>query len=311
MSWKAEIAEKYKGDYESIGRVLARSYDIPWSTMWDFKQILLAQNTVPVASGPKILFFDIETAPILAHVWSMWPNYVSLNQIQEDWYMLSWSAKWLGGETIYHDNLARHEETFAADAIDDEVIIRSLYDMIEEADIIIGHNVKKFDNKKFKARCLKHDLKPMSSYVMIDTLTIAKQEFALTSNKLDWLATYLGFENKVSHEGHTLWTKCMSGDMDAWATMEEYNDYDVVLLEDVYMKIRHWYRLHPNVAVYYEDFEVRCTTCGSTDLVETDTFKYTNLSKFNEVSCNDCGKVSRRAKNLLPKEKKASMLRNI
>ena len=37
---------------------------------------------------------------------------------------------------------------------------------------------------------------------------IAKAAFALTSNKLDFLATHLGFENKVHHEGHRLWTKC-------------------------------------------------------------------------------------------------------
>lgn len=309
--WKTDVAERFKGDYDSIGRAVAREYDIPWATMWDFKQILLSQNAIPTQMGPKVLFFDIETAPILAHVWSMWPNYVSLNQIQEDWFMLSWSAKWLGEDLVYHDNLLRHTDDFGPDAIDDEAIIRSLYEMIEEADIIIGHNVKKFDNKKFKARCLAHELEPLSSYVMIDTLTIAKQEFALTSNKLDHLATVLGFENKVSHEGHTLWTKCMNGDLDAWDVMEEYNDYDVVLLEDVYMKMRHWYRLHPNVAVYYDDCKERCTVCGSENLERTGKTKYTNLSKFLEIKCGDCGKVSREGNNLLTKEKRKSMLRNI
>lgn len=50
----------------------------------------------PKLTGPRVLLFDIETAPIIAHVWSLWENNVSLNQIVSDWHVLSWSAKWLG-----------------------------------------------------------------------------------------------------------------------------------------------------------------------------------------------------------------------
>ena len=55
---------------------------------------------------PKILLYDIETAPIQAYVWGLWDNNVALNQIETDWYILSWSAKWLGtpeNETMYED----------------------------------------------------------------------------------------------------------------------------------------------------------------------------------------------------------------
>ena len=50
----------------------------------------------PKLAGPRVLLFDIETAPILAHVWGLWDNNVALNQIIADWHVLSWSAKWLG-----------------------------------------------------------------------------------------------------------------------------------------------------------------------------------------------------------------------
>jgi hypothetical protein len=32
------------------------------------------------ATGPKVLIYDIETAPIVAHVWGLWENNVGLNQ---------------------------------------------------------------------------------------------------------------------------------------------------------------------------------------------------------------------------------------
>src|SRR5690606_10614258 len=44
---------------------------------------------------PKVLVFDIETSPIIAHVWSLWDQNVGLNQIMTEWHIMSWSAKWL------------------------------------------------------------------------------------------------------------------------------------------------------------------------------------------------------------------------
>jgi hypothetical protein len=46
--------------------------------------------------GPKVLFIDIETAPILARVWNIWEENIGLNQIEMDWSILAFAAKWLG-----------------------------------------------------------------------------------------------------------------------------------------------------------------------------------------------------------------------
>lgn len=311
--WKIKLYNRYKDNPEAIGREVARELDIPWSSCWDMKQRMIDgqidyNNSI---TKPKILLFDIETAPMLSHVWGLFDQRVSLNQIIEDWYMLSWAAKWLGESTIYSDNIKDHVIRFALDPEDDFAIILSLWKMLDEADIIIGHNLRKFDDKKFKARCLKWGLREPSAYRLVDTLTIAKQAFALSSNKLDYLATYLGLPNKVSHEGHTLWVKCMAGDPDAWVTMMEYNEYDVELLEEVYLKIRHWAKNHPNVAVYYNDYLKRCGTCGSTDITYTGNTVKTNLAEYKETICGCCSKISRDGTNLLSKEKRQVLSRNI
>ena len=312
-NWKAEVLNEYSKNPEKIGREAARKYGVSWSSLWDFKQKILSGEVVydEVVSKPKILLFDIETAPLLVHNWSLWQNFTSLNQIQNDWFMLSWAAKWLDEDEIYRDNLPNHPKTFAENPSDDLAIVQSLYDMINEADFVIGHNLKKFDNKKSKARFLKHGFVMPEPYRMIDTLDIAKREFALTSNKLDWLATYLGFENKVAHEGHGLWVKCMAGDEEAWNTMIEYNDHDVTLLEDVYKEIRGWSTNHPNLAVYYNDARLRCGVCGSDDMEPIKKTVKTNLSEFKAYRCGCCGKVGRDGTNLLSKTKRSSLIRNI
>ena len=43
------------------------------------------------------------------------------------------------------------------------------------------------------------------------------------SNKLDYVSKYLGIGEKVRHEGHELWVKCMEKDNAAWKRMKEYN----------------------------------------------------------------------------------------
>ena len=315
LNWKQEVIFEFHENPDHIGRETARRFGVPWSSMWDLKKALL-DGTITYESTltkPKILLFDIETAPMAVWNWSLFQNYTTIDQIEKDWFMLSWAAKWLDEDEVYNDNLLNHvdfDEELDTETVDLEVVA-SLYQLINEADIIVGHNLKRFDDKKAKARYLKHGFVMPEPYRKVDTLEIAKREFALSSNKLDYLATYLGFDNKVEHEGFKLWTKCMAGDPIAWMTMQEYNDYDTVLLENVYKAIRGWDTKHPNVATYYNDVRVRCTNCGSDDLDPLKSTAKTNLGSYDTLRCNCCGKISRTGSNNLTKQKRQSLLRNI
>lgn len=311
--WKHKVLTEYAYQPEKIGRKLARELGIPKSTLHDFKKAIEsgAAKLEDTVKKPRILLLDIETAPILADVWQLFNNNVSIDQIKSDWYILSWAAKYLGESDVTCDSLFHYPKSFKKDPENDEHIVRSLYSIMSKADIIIGHNMDKFDFKKSTARFIKYGLEPLPYVRTIDTLKIARREFKFTSNRLDYLARYLGIGKKVSHEGHSLWTKCQRGDPKAWAKMIEYNCKDVDLLEEVYMKIRAWDSKHPNVAMYYNDYKERCPCCGSTNVFSYAPDKVvTNLSTFDQVICLDCGKHSRRGTNLLTKEKRASILRN-
>ena len=85
------------------------------------------QQRVAIAAAmvlhPKILVLDIETSPIISHVWGLWDNNVSLNQVQTDWHLLSWAAKWLGEkEIMYCDQRGHH------DISDDDDLLSGLHD---------------------------------------------------------------------------------------------------------------------------------------------------------------------------------------
>mgnify|MGYP000113435667 CR=1 FL=1 len=102
-----------------------------YARQFDTKNRPKTEAVMP-AYAPKVLLFDIETAPIIAYVWGLWQNDVSLNQIRTDWHLLSWSAKWLGTpdtDIMYMDQRA------AKDVENDKVILQGLWKLLDEADL--------------------------------------------------------------------------------------------------------------------------------------------------------------------------------
>jgi transposase-like protein len=260
--------------------------------------------------GPKILTLDIETAPILAHVWRTFKQNVGLNMIEQDWYILSFAAKWYDSdEVIYMDK----RDTFNDE--DDLQLLKVLAKLMDEADIIITQNGKGFDEKKINARVILNGMKPISPYRHIDTLEIAKKHFGFTSNKLEYMTDKLcKVYKKLKHgkfPGFDLWKECLAGNMEAWNEMEEYNIHDVLSLEELYVIMRPFFKNHPNLALYYDDNTVRCNKCGSEDTLEHAGYAYTNLSKFDKFECTSCGGYTRGRVNLLSEEKRKSLQMNI
>lgn len=259
------------------------------------------------SNKPKVLIFDIETAPILAHCWGLWDNNVSLNQIDRDWYVLSWSAKWLGdpeSKVMYADqrNVKNMEN--------DSGILKKIWNLLDQADIVITQNGKKFDQKKLNARFILNGMPPVSSYRHIDTFLIAKKHFGFTSNKLEYMTDKLCTKykkmSKRKFAGFDMWKECLAGNKLAWKEMEQYNKYDVLSLEELYTKLMPWDN-SINFSLYSEE-ETHICHCGSTELIRNGYY-YTNTSKYQKYKCKSCNAESRSGINLFSKEKVRSLTR--
>lgn len=250
--------------------------------------------------APRILIYDIETSPNLAYVWSCYDENVSPSQLIEAGDILCWSAKWIDSPTVFTDS-RQNDKT-------DERICRSLWALFNKADIVVAHNGQAFDEKTLNARWLDYGIPPPEPFKTVDTLKIAKSMFRFPINKLEGIANYLGIGSKVEHEGFGLWVKCMAGDRAAWGRMRDYNVQDVLLLEQVYLRIRPWDKRHPNCALFYDDGLLRCVCCGSTEMKKLAKMAYTSVSMFNSYRCEKCGNVMRVGKQ--EKEDRKDVLRN-
>ncbi len=231
----------------------------------------------------KILFLDIETAPSLGWVWGKWQQNVI--DFKKDWYILSFAYKWADKKEVKVLGLDDGPDYIKGDE-DDKWLVAKLWNLFDQADIIIAHNGDGFDIVKTNTRFLTHGLKPPSPYKTIDTLKIARKVFMFDSNKLDDLARYLGIGRKLPTTGFHLWKGCMAGDRKAWTTMKKYNKHDVELLEQLYYLIRAWDKNHPQVNQGLTVNEA-CPKCASIN-VQKRGFAYTLLRKKQRYQCMNC-----------------------
>lgn len=269
---------------------LSKKYKTPVEIIKKAKSMY--KNKV-VNNNTKILILDIETAPMKAYVWKRWKENIFLDQTISEWFILCWSAKWLGSDYTYYDSLNPEE----IKAENDYRILSSLYKLLDECDIVIAHNGSHFDIPKINARLIVNGFNPPSPYKQIDTKDVAKRQFGFSSNKLDALATYFGIENKDETD-FDLWKRCMEGDKEAMDYMIKYNIKDVAILEKVYMRLRPWIKNHPNISINASSGDLTCSCCGSNQLEEIEDKTYdTNISKFPVYRCKNCGAISRSRKS--------------
>ncbi len=232
----------------------------------------------------KILLFDIENSPIVMWAWGIHndPSH-STKFVKEDWYVMCWSAKWLNEKKMYSYALPDFDYNHKKPC--DKKILKKLWELLNEADIVIAHNGRKFDCRKANARFLIHGMKPPSPYKVIDTLTIARQMFMFTSNRLGDLGEYLKVGKKIDTGGFDLWKDCMEGDAKAWKKMVKYCKQDVLLLEKIYHKLKPYGRV-PNMGVY-ENRPV-CPTCGHPE-IQYHGYGFTDALRYRRFQCSKCG----------------------
>jgi uncharacterized protein YprB with RNaseH-like and TPR domain len=231
--------------------------------------------------GPRICFYDIETAPSLGYYFDLYKegNIVSTTQ---SWFMLSFAYKFKGEKKIHYHCLADYPG-YDKNKQNDKALVTDLHQLVfSKADCLIGHNIDRFDGRKARARFLAHNLPPPPPIKTIDTLKLARRVFKMDSNRLADIGEYLGLGGKVAHTGWKMWEACINGDRKAWAQMGAYNRRDVDLLEKVYDRLAPW---HPNPPVLMHGDG--CPSCHSFN-VQRRGWNVARKSRSPRMQCREC-----------------------
>jgi hypothetical protein len=238
---------------------------------------------------PRIILWDIETTHNLAAVFQLKHNdYINAENIVQERVIVCAAWKELGKQKVHAVSTLENSGSKAGKLLDDEQVCRKLQEVLSSADVIIAHNGDQYDLPFTKGRMLVHKLPPLPPILSIDTLKVARKQFLLNANNLNYLGSLLKVGNKKPTK-QGLWLKVLQGDQSAIRQMVTYNKEDVRLLERVFMKLQPHIADHTNRQLFGTSGHGRleCPRCGSAD-VQSRGIHRAMTQTYQRYQCKAC-----------------------
>jgi uncharacterized protein YprB with RNaseH-like and TPR domain len=235
----------------------------------------------------KRLFFDIETSPNVVYSWRIGYNLnITPDNIIDERKIICISYKWENEDKI-------HTLTWDKNQCDKQMLI-DFVKIANQSDEMIAHNGDRFDIKWIRTRCIFHRVPMFPNYRTLDTLKKAKSGFNFNSNKLDYIAQFLGVGAKVKHSGFDMWKKVMANDADAMAEMTNYCEGDIIVLEDVYQTMQNYIKQNVHVGVLNNNLKFSCPSCGSenTELLKNNVTALGTIKRLMQCECGHAHEIS-------------------
>jgi len=232
----------------------------------------------------KRLYFDIETSCNVVLSWNVGRKInIDYSNIIKERAIICICYKWEDDSKVY--GLTWDENQ------DDKLMLEEFVKIANEADELIGHNGDKFDLTWIRTRCVYHQIPMFPKYVTIDTLKIARSQFRFNSNRLDYIAKYLGIGHKIKTD-FKLWKDVfLNKDKKALDYMVKYCKMDVSLLEKVHKKLSVHIAAKTHYGVIFGQDRGTCPECGSDEI--TIQMRRTTATGVKKIlyKCKTCFKI--------------------
>lgn len=236
-----------------------------------------------VRTNRKRLFFDIEVS---ANIGLFWQSGFKLNigpeSIIKERAIICICYKWEDSKEV---------ESLEWDSKQcDKKMLQKFIKIANTADEIVGHNGDKFDLAWIRTRCLFHRIDMFPTYTTIDTLKISRSKFKFNSNKLDYIAKFLGVGEKIKTD-YGMWKDIMLNKCKvSMSKMVKYCKMDVVVLEKVYKELSVHILSKVHYGVIFGSDRGSCPECGSDEIVRMCNRVTASGVKKIQYQCRTCHK---------------------
>jgi len=220
-------------------------------------------------SGFKRLFYDIETSYCIGSFWR--PSHkarINFQDIIHESAIICICWKWEGQETQFEA---------VWDKGDDKSVIERFTKAALEADQIVSHNGKRFDDKWVRTRAMVHGIPFPTKLESYDTCAKARSHFNLQSNRLDYFGKrfFDGGKNPMSKEdwdyiSHPLVPYWYGHEVDlpdtyqtALDKMVTYCHQDIKLLEDTFHLMQPYVSNESHVGAHTGFGRYSCPNCAN------------------------------------------------
>lgn len=170
-----------------------------------------------------------------------------------------------------------------------EQFLRTVWEWIDEADILVGHNVDRFDLRMLRSGWIEYGWAPPSPVKIVDTLKVARQSLGMESNTLDALCKRLGLNAKTDKYDPKIAQAAVDGDVKAQKKLRSYNIGDIAASTALYDRLRPYTTSHPHLAMWTGK-EWACPNCGTENVANNPKGEaYANVTKYRAYQCPKCG----------------------
>lgn len=219
---------------------------------------------------PKILLFDIEASNLAANF-----GFV---------YCIGY--KWLDSKKVTILSIRNHKK-FLEDPTADGDVIEEFRPVLREADIVVHHYGSKFDVPFLQTRCFENEAQPLPEVACVDTWRIARFRMKFNSNRLDTIAKSAQLKVQKTPINNKAWVRAASGHLPSIKEIEHHCKMDVLVLEEVYKKLRPFANNHPTLSVLqgYNG----CPSCTSRNCIKQG-IRAAGTTLKQQYNCKDCGR---------------------
>lgn len=154
------------------------------------------QDAPFIRVAAKELYLDIETSltGYAGHFGKrVRGEFLSSHLMTHPYFIICWSALWTDKPNRVYRECVSHDDAIL---YSDKNILAPLWDLMDRADVIAGHNVASFDAKSINTRFLVNGFESPSDYKTIDTLKKAREKYRFEYNSLDELCLLFGVPQK-------------------------------------------------------------------------------------------------------------------
>ena len=241
-------------------------------------------NTTTLRTKRRRLYFDCECSPNIGFFWSSgFKLNIGPQNIIKERGLICICYKW-------EDEKETHSLNWDAKQCDKKML-QAFVKIVNEADELVGHNGDKFDLAWIRTRCLFHEIEMFPNYTTIDTLKVARSKFKFNSNKLNYIAQFLGIGSKIKTD-FDLWKNIvLHKDKTAMDKMVKYCKMDVILLEKVHKKLSNHIPAKTHYGVIFGGDRGSCPECGSDELKRCGTRVSATGVKKIKFQCSNCHKT--------------------
>lgn len=233
-----------------------------------------------MSKKPKILFLDSEWTHAIALVYQQKNKWIQSDDIiqQPSCISIQWAFN------------NQKPKAIAANHLDDKAVLEKFIELINEADIVVGHNMDNFDMKKLRWRARVHGLPAIPKVPTVDTLKQSRKLYGVgpLGHSLGNLCSRLDLELKDHLSKADLKSFLFTGDKKALRRILSYGKQDIVTLRELYYKMLPDMQGHPHMKAFSEH-EIVCRNCGSHHLKKHKSRPSAAGVMKHQYQCQDCG----------------------